>query len=119
VIRLTIADTGIIVALVYEKDQWHERTQRQAALVQTPYLTCEPVITEACYLPRAMPDGEQKVLSMLERGVLQLAFDLSAEVSAVGALMKKYEDVPMSLADACLVRMSEAARVGVGLHAGF
>jgi len=35
-------------------------------------------------------------------------FDLAADVEPVLTLMHKYRDVPMSLADACLVRMSEA-----------
>jgi len=37
-----------------------------------------------------------------------LAFDLGDELERVVGLMEKYADVPMSLADACLVRMTEA-----------
>jgi predicted nucleic acid-binding protein len=65
------------------------------------------VVGEACFLLRRVPNGEQKILAMIERGGLQIAFDLSAEVGLVRGLMKKYENIPMSLADACLVRMSE------------
>ena len=36
-----------------------------------------------------------------------MAFDLDAEIQAVAALMDRYANVPMSLADACLVRMAE------------
>ena len=46
-------------------------------------------------------------LLLLERGVLRLAFDLSDNVRQVRALMKRYGNVPMSLADTCLARMSE------------
>jgi predicted nucleic acid-binding protein len=35
------------------------------------------------------------------------AFDLANDLDRVLKLMQKYADVPMSLADACLVRMSE------------
>ncbi len=52
-------------------------------------------------------NGEQDVLTMIASGVLQIDFSLSAEVESVMSLMKKYENVPMSLADACLVRMCE------------
>ncbi len=45
--------------------------------------------------------------NFLQRGLVKVQFDLGAEVDAVVALMQKYADVPMSLADACLVRMSE------------
>ncbi len=59
------------------------------------------------FLLHHFKDGEQDVLSLVEAGILTIDFSLSNEISAVKALMKKYENVPMSLADACLVRMSE------------
>lgn len=103
----TIADTGVIVGLIYEKDQWHEFSIKQAENLPVPYFTCEAVITEACFLLQDVRDGEQKVLQMVEKGVLQIDFSLSNEVEAIQTLMRKYENVPMSFADACLVRMSE------------
>ena len=108
-----IADAGVIVGLIYERDQWNEWTRTQAAGLPIPYLTCEAVITEACYLLQDVSDGEEKVLQMIELGVLQVNFSLSAEIGAVKALMKKYKNVPMSLADACLVRMSETIKDSV------
>jgi len=36
-----------------------------------------------------------------------VAFELAEHVEPVLKLMQKYSDVPMSLADACLVRMTE------------
>ena len=39
--------------------------------------------------------------------VVQLPLRLQDEHSAVKVLLARYADVPMSLADACLVRMSE------------
>jgi predicted nucleic acid-binding protein len=44
---------------------------------------------------------------LLRRGHLRLAFNLTDELLAVLDLRAKYADVPMSLADACLVRMTE------------
>lgn len=38
---------------------------------------------------------------------MRLAFDLGDQLEPVLKLMQKYADAPMSLADACLVRMSE------------
>lgn len=46
-------------------------------------------------------------------GVLTLAFDLGSQLEPVLGLMDKYADVPMSLADACLVRMTETLPVAV------
>lgn len=106
-IKPIIADTGVIAALLNPKDQWREWTVNQWRQLPAPFLTCEAVITEACFLLHHIKDGEQDVLSLIEAGVLQIDFSLSAEVLAVKTLMKKYKNVPMSLADACLVRMSE------------
>ncbi len=44
---------------------------------------------------------------MLKAGFLEIVFSLSNEIEAVENLMQKYENVSMSIADACLVRMSE------------
>ena len=57
--------------------------------------------------PASHPGGQSRVLDILRRGALDVSFSLSGELDAVDRLVKKYRDVPMSLADACLVRMSE------------
>ena len=46
---------------------------------------------------------------MIERGVLRVARPLAGEddALAVGRLIRRYRDVPMSFADACLVRIVE------------
>lgn len=103
----TIADTGIIVGLIYEKDQWHAWIKEQAARLYAPYLTCEAVICEACHLLKGVPHGEKQVYALLASGALLIAFDLSAEIEKVVALADKCSDAPMDFADACLVRMSE------------
>ena len=106
-IKPIIADTGVIAGLLNPKDQWREWTVNQWRQLPAPFLTCEAVIVEACFLLQHTKDGEQDVLSLLEAGILQIDFSISAEVITVKVLMNKYKDVPMSLADACLVRMSE------------
>ena len=69
--------------------------------------TCEPVLTEACYLVRGLSDGPVAVVDLLGQEVFRVTFDLAAEHDRVAALLRQYADVPISLADACLVRMSE------------
>jgi len=70
-------------------------------------LTCEPVLTEAAYLVGQAQGRSTALLELLERGVIQVAFNLAAEVQPVRRLMERYQNVPMALADACLVRMAE------------
>lgn len=103
----TIADTGALVGLIYAKDQWHEWTKQQAASLPLPYLTCEAVMVETCFLLQNVTNGEQTILEYIKAGVLQIDFSLAVEVEVIKTLMNKYDSVPMSLADACLVRMSE------------
>jgi hypothetical protein len=51
--------------------------------------------------------GSAALRTALREGLIALDFDLKAELPAVLELMDRYESVPMSLADACLVRMAE------------
>jgi hypothetical protein len=67
-------------------------------------LTCEAVLSEACFL---LGPDQGAIISLLERKVLHLRFRLADHIKLVEWLLRKYSDVPMSLADACLVRMAE------------
>jgi predicted nucleic acid-binding protein len=102
-----IVDAGPIVALLSSKDAHHAWTTELLTTIAAPLLTCEAVVSEACFLVRRLDRGQDAVLALIERGALKLDFSLSSELTAVRKLMDKYSSVPMSLADACLVRMSE------------
>ncbi len=102
-----IFDSGVLVALIDKREQFHQWATEQAQTITPPFVTCEAVITETCFLLRNVHNGEAAVLSMIEDGILQIDFSLSDEITKIKALMNKYQDVPMSSADACLVRMSE------------
>ena len=106
-IKPTIADTGIIVAALNKREKYHTWTLEQMRRLTVPVLTCEAVITEACYLMRSEPNGKEDVLALIERGILKIDFSLQMEVEAIKDLMTTYENVPMDFADGCLVRMSE------------
>jgi predicted nucleic acid-binding protein len=107
VIAKVLLDTGPLVALIDRHDRHHAWVTAQFDQILPPLLTCEAVLTEACYLaPRAGRPAEEPLL-LLKRGVLRLAFDLSDDFGQVSSLMKRYASVPTALADACLVRMSE------------
>lgn len=106
-IKPTIADAGAIVALIDQDDDFHVWAKEQAALLPAPYLTCEAVITEAVHLLKHVSGGAKQVLFLLESGALQIDFTLSAEVSGIADLNEKYKNLPMDLADACLVRLCE------------
>ena len=102
-----IIDTGVLAALLDRREQFHLWSIEQAQNLTPPFITCEAVISETCFLLRNLHKGKDAVLSMIEDEILQIDFSLSNEISKIKSLMSKYENVPMSLADACLVRMSE------------
>jgi predicted nucleic acid-binding protein len=102
-----IIDTGVLVALLDKREQFHKWATEQAQNLNPPFLTCEAVISETCFLLRSFHKGIDAVLSMIEDEILQIDFSLSGEISIIKSSMNKYENVPMSLADSCLVRMSE------------
>jgi len=102
-----ILDTGPLVALLDAGDKAHDWTIRQFQQITGPLLTCEPVLAKVMYLLRSLRPAQEKILEWIERGVLLCPFTVADEAVQVRRLWKKYADVPMSLADACLVRMAE------------
>ncbi|WP_375498143.1 type II toxin-antitoxin system VapC family toxin [uncultured Nostoc sp.] len=102
-----IIDTGPLVALINNREQYHSWATKEVANLAYPFLTCEAVIREACFILRDFYNGEDTVMSLLDTGLIQISFRLSDEIGMVRELLKRYQNVPMSLADACLVRMSE------------
>ena len=105
--RRILLDTGPLVASVNRRDRFHEWALERFDEITQPLLTCEAVLAEACFLLRSTPGGGVAVLDFLGRGALLIEFSAAAHAASLGAMMKKYADVPMSLADACLVRMTE------------
>jgi predicted nucleic acid-binding protein len=105
--RQVLLDTGPLVALIDKRDQYHSWATTTVATLPPPFLTCESVISEACFLLGRVTNGKNAVVGMVKAGHLKISFDLEAEINRVGELLIRYQSVPMSLADACLVRMSE------------
>jgi predicted nucleic acid-binding protein len=102
-----ILDTGPFVAFLVADDSYHAWASAQLQAIRPPLVTCEPVLVETFHLLRRVPEGARRFFDVLARGVIETRFDLLRERAAVRALVEKYASRPMSLADACLVRMAE------------
>jgi predicted nucleic acid-binding protein len=100
-----LVDSSALVALLDPRERHHSWARETLLRQPTPWLTCDSVLSEAFYLLR-QPHAAA-LDQLLRRGHLALALDLRDELKAVLDLRAKYANVPMSLADACLVRMSE------------
>jgi predicted nucleic acid-binding protein len=103
--RNALVDAGFLVALLNRRDSQHGWAAAQARQLAPPWCTCEAVLSEAFHL--LGPRGLLPLSELLRRQSVLVAFELAIELKPVLALMQKYADVPMSLADACLVRMTE------------
>ena len=111
--RQIILDTGPLVALLNQADRYHRWTRDQWAQVTPPLLTCEAVLAESCFLVRGFTGGQAAVLEFVRRGILDVSFRLAEETDTIFRLLNKYQNVPMSLADACIVRLAEQHSAGV------
>jgi predicted nucleic acid-binding protein len=105
--RGVLLDTGPLVAYFYPRDTYHAWVVDQFSSLDLPFLTCEPVITETCFLLARNRLSPAHVLEAVERGVVQVDFRLADEAVVLREAMERYDNVPMSLADACLVRLAE------------
>ena len=102
-----LLDTGPWVALHCRDDKFHPWAREQFAAITGPLITCEAVVAETCFLLARGGHDPAKALALVARGVIQVGMHLDAEIAAVQALFERYDNVPASLADACLIRLSE------------
>ena len=107
-----LLDTGPLVSYLacglkhndWAVEQWKE--------MRPPLLTCEPVLTEAAFLLKRVGRETDSLFELLERGVIRIALAVQEQRADLRALMRRYRTRPMSLADACLVRLSEIHAAG-------
>ena len=105
--RAAIVDTGPLVAFLDRGERHHAWTVAQVQSLDVPLLACEPVLAEAMYLLSGQPRAQDALFGLLAGGALRIAFQVNEHVDALRALQRKYRDRPISLADACIVRMAE------------
>lgn len=107
-----LLDTGPIVALLDRSEQHHGECATVVAEIESPLLTCEAVLAEACYLLRNIKNAADTVLENVENATFLVPYRVAGKTSALRRLLKKYADVPMDFADACLVDMAEEYQAG-------
>jgi predicted nucleic acid-binding protein len=98
-----ITDTGFLVAFRNRTDRHHAWAMDLALKVTEPLLTCESVLSEAAF----HLGSSERVLALVEDGLVRLAFDLTRHLEHLHDLARRYADRHPDLADLCLIRMSE------------
>src|ERR1019366_5579807 len=103
----TLVDAGPIVALLVAEDTHHDWARHVWKHLEPPLLTCDAVLSEAQFLVTRFGGNPRAVLEFVQRGAVHIPFGLQNEVTRLMELQQAYRSLPMSLADACLVRMAE------------
>jgi uncharacterized protein len=102
-----VIDTGPLVAFLNRRDRYHEWVKVQWSEIIPPLFTCEAVISEVLFLLRNYESAKNSIFELFKRNILQIPFRFADHEENVEILVTKYSNIPMSFADACLVRMSE------------
>jgi predicted nucleic acid-binding protein len=103
--RAVIVDASFLVALWRRNDQNHVWAITEAKLHPPPWITCESVLSEADHL--LAPEGCATLRLACRRGALTIQSVQDEGMAPILDLLEKYSDVPMSIADSCLVRLAE------------
>jgi len=106
-VRVVLVDAGPLVALLDSRDKNHAWATATFDQLQLPLLTCDGVITEATFILCPGSAACEGLVEIVARAVVRSSFDLGEQIKPVRSLMTRYASVPMSFADACLVRMTE------------
>lgn len=107
-----LLDTGPLVSFLASGLEHHEWAVEQWKRLRPPLLTCEPVLTEAAFLLKRERRDTDTLFALLERGVIRIGLAIQEHQPDLRALMRRYRNLPMSLADACLVRLAEIHAAG-------
>ncbi len=105
--RVVLLDTGPLVSFLAEGLTHHAWAVEQWKQLRPPMLTCEPVLTEAAFFLKREGRDTDVLFALLERGVIRIGLAVKDQQADLRALMRRYRNRPMSLADACLVRLAE------------
>ena len=106
---MLIADTGFFYALADRSDRHHQRALAVLESLNEGLITTWPVLTETTHLlnMRLSPAVSVRFLSNIADGFCALHAIEPAQMRRVAALMAKYADLPMDLADASLLLLAE------------
>lgn len=111
---MIIADTGFWLALANRRDRHHAAATEALATMTEPLITTWPVMTETCQLlaARLGVDAEIRFLGAARDGAFTVFALEPSHLGRIEALVEKYRDLPMDLADASLVLLAEELSTG-------
>jgi hypothetical protein len=106
-VRAVLVDAGPLIALLDRSDGHHQEVAEALKKIQDPLVSVWPVLVEAMSLLSFSWRAQKALWEMVETGAVQLLQLDQADIAAMKNLMEKYQDLPMDMADAALVRIAE------------
>lgn len=102
-----LLDTGAALAILNERDPWHDLCLETFRQLPLPLLTSEAVLTELFHLVGRFRSDAESAWALIRSGALALATIAESELSPLHELMTRYSDHPMDFADATLVYLAK------------
>lgn len=103
----TLIDAGPLIALFNKKDKYHEKIKEFIKTYRGSLITTWPVITEVSHMLDFNIQTQIDFLTWVQLGAVRIEDINNIDILRIIELSKKYSDVPMDLADASLVVLSE------------
>lgn len=107
-----LIDAGPLIALFDKSDKYHLKAISFLKTLERGLITTWPVITETSHMLSFSTKAQDNFLEWIERGGLKIYEMEHDHISRLSELTKKFDDVPMDLADASLIVVSEVK----GIH---
>jgi uncharacterized protein len=109
--KSTLIDAGPIIALFNKNDAYHKVVKTFLKTHKTKLVTSWPVITEASHMLDFNVQVQIDLFKWIRLGGLIIEEVGFQDIDRIIALSEKYSDVPMDLADASLVVLSEKLKI--------
>jgi predicted nucleic acid-binding protein len=103
-----VVDAGPLVAILREDDQHHASCRENAQQLRAPFITTWLVVTEAAWLLRRVPNGVDRLVELLDSGLVQCHTIEPGFVPWLRSFLKQYADLRPQIADASLVFVADA-----------
>lgn len=105
--KTVFLDTGPLVALFRERDQFHQWVKIELNKNDFKFITCEAVLTETLFLTQNVPEVIEAISGMVESEMIVIQSALVSSQKTVFENLIKYHDQKASLADISLLVLYE------------
>jgi len=106
-----LIDSGPLIALFDRSDKYHQASTEFIKNNRSELITTLASITEVLHLLDFSRNAQVDFLSWIDSGAVTVEPITTNDFQRIGELIKKYSDLPMDFADACLVFLGEKMNV--------